>query len=97
MPPHPTLASVVRIKENVLFQESDGESVLLNLTSGVYFGLDALGTRIWQLLSDYEVLAEIAGAIVVEYDVSEERCAADLIALVAALEQNGLVTVSERT
>ena len=89
-----TLASRVRAKDDILFQELQGEAVLLNLNSGVYFGLDPVGTRIWQLLSEHDLLSDIAQTIVAEYDVAEERCTADLLTLVADLDRHGLVTVS---
>jgi len=88
-----TLDSHVRINDDVLFQELQGEAVLLNLKSGVYFGLDPVGTRIWQLFPDNERLADVAKAIVTEYEVTEDRCATDLLALVADLEKQGLVSV----
>jgi len=90
----PTLASRVHVNDDVLFQELQGEAVVLNLKSGVYFGLDPVGTRIWQLFAAHELLSEIAQAIVAEYDVTAERGAADLLALVVDLEHNGLVTMS---
>jgi hypothetical protein len=90
----PTLACRARAKDDVLFQELQGEAVLLNLDSGIYFGLDAVGTRMWQLIVEQEQLAEVARSIVAEYDVSQEQCAADLLALVARLEAQGLVTVT---
>ena len=62
-----------------------GPAVVLNLTTGVYFGLDPVGTRIWQLFAEREVLADIAHAIVHEYDVTEDRCAEDLLTLIADL------------
>ena len=89
-----TMTSRVRVNDDVLFQELQGEAVLLNLKSGVYFGLDPVGTRIWQLFAEHEVLAEIARTIVAEYDVAEDRCSADLLALVGDLERQGLVAVS---
>lgn len=92
--PVPTLASRVRAREGVLFQELQGEAVLLNLDSGMYFGLDPVGTRMWQLMAEHERLADVAGAIAAEFDVGDERCAKDLIALVARLESEGLVTVA---
>ena len=89
-----TMTSRVRVNDDVLFQELQGEAVLLNLKSGVYFGLDPVGTRIWQLFAEHEVLGEIAQTIVAEYDVAEDRCSADLLALVGDLERQGLVAVS---
>ena len=77
-----TLASRVRVNDDVLFQELQGEAVLLNLKSGVYFGLDPVGTRIWQLFAEHELLSEVAQAVVAEYDVAEDKCSEDLLKLV---------------
>lgn len=90
----PTLTSRVRVNDDVLFQELQGEAVLLNLKSGVYFGLDPVGMRIWQLFAEHELLTEIARTILAEYDVTENDCSADLLKLVGDLEQHGLVNVS---
>jgi hypothetical protein len=90
----PSLASRIRPSGEVLFQTLEDESVLLNLKSGVYLGLDPVGTRIWQLMDEHDSLAEIAGRIVAEYDVTPERCEADLLTLVADMERHGLVEVS---
>jgi hypothetical protein len=84
----------VRVNDDVLFQELQGEAVLLKLNSGSYFGLDPVGTRIWHLIVAKEELVEVARSIVAEFDVSEEQCAADLLALVTTLENRGLVTIS---
>ena len=89
-----TLTSRVRVNDDVLFQELQGEAVLLNLKSGVYFGLDPVGTRIWQLFAEHESLAEVAQVIVTEYDVAQDRCSEDLLTLVGDLEKQGLVTLS---
>jgi hypothetical protein len=90
---NPTLASRVRVNDNVLFQALQDEAVLLNLNSGVYFGLDPVGTRIWQLFAEHELLSEIAQVIIAEFDVAEDRCTSDLLALIADLENQGLVAV----
>ena len=89
-----TLASRVRVNDDVLFQELQGEAVLLNLKTGVYFGLDPVGTRIWQLFAEHEVLSEVAQAVVAEYDVAEDKCSEDLLKLVDDLEKQELVSVS---
>ena len=90
----PTLQSRVHVKEDVLYQELQEEAVLLNLKTGVYFGLDPVGTRVWQLLEEHSVLTKILEVMISEYDVPEERCAEDLMTLIANMEQHGLVTLS---
>ena len=90
----PTLGMAVEVSDNVLFQDLHGEGVLLNVQTGVYLGLDAIGTRAWQLLGKSAVLSELLTKILAEYDVPESRCSEDLLALVADLERHGLVTLS---
>jgi len=89
-----TLVSRVRINEDVAFGDLDGELVLLNLRTGVYFGLDPIGTRIWHLLRAGEPLEAIVAALVAEYDVTAARSEADLLRFVGLLRENQLVDVS---
>jgi hypothetical protein len=88
-----SLSSRVRISEHTLVQELSGEAVLLELSRGVYFGLDEIGTRIWQLLADGRSLGETVAALVDEYDVSAEQGAEDLLALVRELEERRLIEI----
>jgi hypothetical protein len=84
----------VKINDDVLFQELQGEAVLLNLKTGVYFGLDPVGTRIWQLFAEHELLSQIVTAMVGEYEVTGEKFAGDLLSLVGELERHQLIAVS---
>ena len=88
-----SLASRVKINEEVLFQELQGEAVLLNLKSGVYLGLDAVGTRIWNLLQRHHVLQEVRDAMLQEDEVSADQCERDLLCLVGEMEQQGIAEV----
>ena len=74
---------------------ADGESVILNLDQGVYFGLDGVGARVWELLQEPTTPAAIADRVAAEYDVEAERCAADLRELLAELAEAGLVEVTD--
>jgi hypothetical protein len=94
MTPTPSLDSRIRINDDVLWQELQGEAVLLNLKTGVYFGLNPIGSRIWALLADHGVIRDVIDAIVGEYDVEAPVCADDVIALVADMQKHALVTVT---
>jgi hypothetical protein len=89
-----SLNSQVQIQDDVLFQELQGEAVLLNLKTGVYLGLDQLGTKIWQLLQEDGALNRVVDVILKEYDVTPERFTQDLLGLVGQMEQQGLVKVN---
>jgi len=68
------------------------ETVILHFTAGTYFGLDEVGSRIWQLLQTPRSVREIREALLEEYDVDETRCEAAVRSLLASLEEHGLVT-----
>lgn len=80
-----------KIADNVLFQEVDGEAVLLSLDKGCYYGLDELGTRIWKLFDQDLDRDQVVAAIVEEYDVAPEQARRDLDAFLGDLEQSGLI------
>jgi Coenzyme PQQ synthesis protein D (PqqD) len=86
-----SLTSRVQANRDVVFRDLHGELVLLNLKSGVYFGLDPVGTRMWQLLHEHRSLHEVLAALLDEYDVAETRCERDLVGFVRALVENELV------
>jgi hypothetical protein len=90
-----TSDSIVRVNDDVLFEDLHGEGVLLNLKTGVYLGLDPVGTRVWQILEDHHVLSEVLDTMLAEYEVDRQRCTDDLLALVSDLEKHGLVTLTD--
>lgn len=93
MSPKASLDDVVRISKDVIYRELDGELVLLNLRTGVYFGLDRVGTRIWHLLVAHGSLRAVLDHLVAEYDAPSEQIERDLLDLVSRLAQKGLVTL----
>jgi hypothetical protein len=90
----PLLASRIRINDDVLSQDLNGEVVLLNLKTGVYFGLDPIGSRVWELLAGNAEVARILEVLLSEYDVPRDRCSEDLVALITKLQEHQLVTVA---
>src|SRR4029079_12886064 len=82
---------VFRISDGVVFRELDGEAVLLNLDSGMYFGLDRIGTRIWQLVEQHGRIDPIVTTLVDEYDADATVLREDVARLLGALTEKGLV------
>jgi len=85
----------VRVHPSVLSRELGGEMVLLNLESGVYYGLDAVGARAWTLLGEAKTLADVCSILVDEYDVASDVLTSDLLALVNELCDKQLLVRSE--
>ena len=85
--------SRVVVPERVLFQELDGEGVLLDLATETYYGLDDVGTRFWHVLTSSETIDAGLEILAREYDVGPAALRRDVSALVSALVERGLVEV----
>jgi hypothetical protein len=68
-------------------------AVILDLKSGVYYGLDEVGTYIWSLIQEPRLLSEIAAAVLAEYAVEPDRCDRDLRQLFAEMLDRTLIEV----
>jgi hypothetical protein len=84
----------LRLSPDVVFRELDGESVVLDLSSGRYFGLNGVGTRVWQLVGDGAGVDAVIRAMTSEYDADEATIARDVIALLDELQERGLIVAT---
>ena len=77
--------------KDVLFQPLEQEGVFLNLKTEQYYGLDPVGTRIWQLLNETQDLEATIHAMRAEYNVEELRLRSDIEKLTSRLRERGLL------
>ena len=87
------LTDKVTIPEQVMARQVGEETVILDLASGTYFGLDPVGARIWQLLGEGRTLAEVCESMLAEYEVSRDEIERDVNELLAALVDKSLIKV----
>ena len=83
---------VFAVSKDVLFQEVSGETVLLDLASEKYFGLDPVGTRVWQLLNEDKNFGGMIATLLEEYDVERAQLEGDVRDLLGSLLEAGLIT-----
>lgn len=81
------------VPTHVLIRHLEGESVLLNLESERYFGLDATGTRMWELVTSQPSIAEALEQLQEEYEVEPDMLRSHLTQLLSGLVENGLLQV----
>jgi hypothetical protein len=89
-----SLADRVAVPQHVLIRFLDKESVLLNIETERYFGLDETGTRMWQLVTAAPNVETAYHQLLDEYDVQPESLRNDLLELLSRLVENGLLQVS---
>ena len=87
-----TASDQFTIHPSVICRELSGETVLLNLESGVYYGLDPVGTRVWQLLQLGKTIDGVCEVMLDEFDVSQDVLRDDVTRLVGELHERGIVT-----
>lgn len=87
--------SLVTAVQDQVSTTLEDEAVILNLRDGVYYGLNPLGARIWDLLQETRTVGEMQHVILEEYEVEAERCERDLLQLLNELAAKGLIVVKD--
>ena len=88
------LTDEVTIPTQVMARRVGDETVILDLASGTYFGLDPVGARIWQLMTEGKTLAEVCATMLAEYEVTREDIERDVLRLAEELRAKQLISVA---
>jgi hypothetical protein len=86
-----TAADRFAVPDDVMARPLDGETVILDLASGTYFGLDRVGTRIWELLREGKALGDVCTTLLGEFEASREQVEADVFELAQQLLDRRLI------
>jgi hypothetical protein len=89
--------SVVVAAQSQISSDVAGEAVILDLKAGMYYGLDPIGTRVWNLIQEPKAVSYLRDVLISEYEVDAERCERDLKALCDELLHRGLIEVKHET
>jgi hypothetical protein len=90
-----TIESIVSVAADQVSCEFEGEAAILNLASGAYHGLDPVGLAVWNLIASPIAVSQIVDTMITQYDVDRVRCERDLLALLAKLDERGLIQISD--
>src|SRR2546421_10327874 len=88
-----SIQSVVAVGEKVMASRLMDEVVILDLKSGVYHGLEAVGARVWEMIHEPNPVRSVRDVLLDEYEVEPVRCEADLLAFLEELKTHGLLDV----
>jgi Coenzyme PQQ synthesis protein D (PqqD) len=82
----------IKVSDTVLSSQLGDESVILDHKHGLYFGLDNVGSYVWELLQEKEMtVAEIKAAVLEEFDTDEATADVDIEALLVQLKEEQLI------
>ncbi|MFW6352516.1 MAG: lasso peptide biosynthesis PqqD family chaperone [Bacteroidota bacterium] len=89
-----TKNSIIQRKTELLCSKMDEEVVMMNIDKGEYYGLDEIGSRIWQILEKPVHFNDIIQTLTDEYDVEETTCRDDVTAFLKELHEKDLIVVN---
>jgi len=95
MPANVPFTARISVPDGVLMRDLDGESVVLNVQTERYYGLDAVGTRMWTVLSSADSIQAAFDTLLGEYEVEATQLHADLEKFVGELADHGLLILHE--
>lgn len=84
------------LTEEVAAKVIDGEAILINLATGVYYSMDKVGALIWQMIADNHTLEQTVSAVLQRYDVSVDRASDDVRRVAGELLEEKLVRLVEQ-
>jgi hypothetical protein len=88
------LSDKVTIPTQVMARTVGDETIILDLASGTYYGLDPVGARMWQLMSEGNSLNSVCDSMLGEYEVTREALEGDIRRLTEELQAKGLVSLA---
>ena len=89
-------STVVAAKDQVSCDLA-GEAVILDMKSGIYYGLNPVGARVWSLIQEPRTVSAVLDMLLEQYDVETNRCEGDLFALLQDLATKNLIVIDART
>jgi len=94
-PSRVSATTTLRASDTVLLRQAGDETVLLDMSSEEFFGLDGAGARMYELLAEPRSVDAVVDVMVDEYDVERAQLMADLLDLASELVERGLVVADE--
>ena len=84
----------ITVEKNQVSTDLGSEAAILNLTNGVYYGLDSVGARVWNLIRQPRTFGQLRDILIEEYEVDAPRLESDLRSLLNQLADERLVQIS---
>ena len=83
--------TILSRRMGLMTADMNGSAVMMDIMTGKYYNLGEVGGRIWELLEEPMTVAALVQKLTAEYDVSAERCRADILPFLGKLLERGLV------
>jgi hypothetical protein len=90
-----TSESVVKQIADIVASDIDNEKVMMSVEKGQYFGLEPVGSRIWELIEKPTKVSAVIDALLLQYDVDRQTCEREVLAFLAELYEADIMEVGD--
>jgi len=88
-----SLASIAQRNQEIVDAGIDGETVMMSIATGQYYGLDTIASDIWNMLEKPTKVQTICQQLLEDYDVDSQQCHKDVLAFLNSLKDNNIIEV----
>ncbi len=83
----------ILLNQELLQSEIDGETIMMSIDNGKYYGLNTVASRIWEIIKDEPLLSELIEKLVEEYDIEKKQCEIETQEFLSNLIENKLIKI----
>lgn len=87
--------SIVKQVDDIVASEIDGETVMMSIENGQYYGLDLIGSHIWELIKKPIKVSDLIDTLLEKYDVDSDTCHRDVLAFLNDLNQDNILVLEK--
>ena len=88
------LSSIIQRMEGIVQSEIDGETVMMSIENGAYYGLDTIASRIWTLIETPQSAQTICDQLQLEYEVDDDQCKDDVLYFINEMAEHNIIQVN---
>jgi len=81
------------LNQELLQSEIDGETIMMSIDNGKYYGLNTVASRIWEIIKDEPLFSELIEKLVEEYEIEQKQCEAETQEFLSKLIENKLIKI----
>ena len=83
------------LNQELLQSEIDGETIMMSIDNGKYYGLNTVASRIWEIIKEEPLFAEIVEKLLSEYDIDKAQCETETKDFLVKLIENKLIKLGK--
>ena len=87
--------SIIKQVDDIVASEIDGETVMMSIENGQYYGLDFIGSHIWELIKTPIKVSDLIDTLLEKYDVDGDTCQRDVLAFLNDLNQDNILVLEK--